>query len=370
MTKKNATPKSSTQKTQFDFKSCADRVKAAVQGCWPVALQRLGVPAKLLDGRNHPCPACGGTDRFQFTVRGAGAEYGRFACRGLDEQGGDGFKLVMHVFNLSFPDAVRAVAKALDMTIEGCSEIPRYQLPEPKAAPATAIDRTERLSALFNSGHALSEANNAGQYLSARGISSTVWESAGELRHIDSLPYWHSVNSEAVQLGTYPAMIARITRPDGSIAGIHRTYLSGSQKLDLRLDGDENPLPAKKIQIVRDGALGGSAVRLFPLDSSGRLGVAEGTETALASHEMTLIPVWACLSTGGLRSFVVPDGVHEIIIFGDNDTPDRQGRNAGKEAAKALARRLISEGFKVKMMLPSVAGTDWLDVLNDRRAAR
>jgi hypothetical protein len=35
-------------------------------GNWHAVLTALGISAQLLDGRHHPCPGCGGTDRFRF----------------------------------------------------------------------------------------------------------------------------------------------------------------------------------------------------------------------------------------------------------------------------------------------------------------
>ena len=43
-----------------------DAIKVAARGRWLEILTSLGgVPADLLDGKHHPCPKCGGTDRFR-----------------------------------------------------------------------------------------------------------------------------------------------------------------------------------------------------------------------------------------------------------------------------------------------------------------
>lgn len=341
--------------------SFSNRVKQASNGLWPLILTRMGISGKVLDGRNHPCPACGGNDRFQFTVRGNGADYGRFACRATDTGGGDGFTLVMHVFGLSFPDAVLAVAKTLGIDVNG----PRLTLPVlpvlPPAGPTT--DHTAQVQMLLNACRRVSTENAAGKYLVSRGLITDCWPSGDVLGFANDLDYWHSSDgAKPVRLGVWPALVAHIQKPDGSLAGVHRIYLSQSgNKADIAAINGVIP-PCKKLQSVYSGAISGAACRLFP--ATERLALTEGIETALAVRRMTGLPVWACISAGGLKSVLLPDSVREVLIYGDNDQPDEKGRNVGRLAALTLGERLIKEGRKVKIMLPPVPGTDWLDVLN------
>ncbi|WP_348944013.1 toprim domain-containing protein [Chitinibacter sp. FCG-7] len=359
--------------------SLSERVKQAARGNWPYILQNMGIPAKLLDGRNHACPACGGTDRFQYTVRGAGAEWGRFACRGLDAQGGDGFKLVMHVFDLSFADAVRVVARVLgiDYTHQGTSIA--IALPEkPKQNPAETQTQiaanAAKLQSLFDVCEVMTPQVIAGRYLINRGIAARSWPEphSSPLRHCAALDYWHVTDNQPHKLGAFPALLARVDKPNGALAGLHRIYLSddGAKRVIRMATGSpERPhfkaLDSKKLKAVHDGALRGAACRLYPVGTDGRLALTEGIETALAVHSMTGLAAWSCISAGCLKSVVLPADVREVLIYADNDSPDSQGRNAGKEAAYLLAARLIEEGRKVKVLLPPQAGTDWLDVLND-----
>ena len=93
----------------------ASVVRQAAANRWPVVLAAIGVPADVLrNNRNQPCPVCGGggRDRFQFLDHGRG----RFVCRGIEGQGGDGFRLVMHLLNCDFKTALHAVADALGHT--------------------------------------------------------------------------------------------------------------------------------------------------------------------------------------------------------------------------------------------------------------
>ncbi|MCB5195517.1 toprim domain-containing protein [Deefgea salmonis] len=360
-------------------KSFSEQVKAAAAGRWPETLQSMAIPAKSLDGKNHPCPACGGDDRFQFTARGAGADYGRFACRGMDSGGGDGFALVMHVFNLSFPEAVIAVGRVLGMDQQhnACTTFTLPELPKHKPTETQlktqfkTQDRTAQRQALFDSGVALSSSNMAGLYLLNRGLAGRYLPTQADspLRHIAALDYWHESNGSSKRLKTTPALIAKIQKPNGALAGLHRIYLEPKGHKLVLHDETGKALASKKLQLAHDGALSGAACRLHPIGDDGRLALTEGIETALAVHQLTGLAVWSCINVAMLKTVVLPDSVREVVIYGDNDLPDHKGKNAGKEAAYILAARLVGEGRTVKVMLPPEAGTDWLDVLNDDNAA-
>jgi hypothetical protein len=50
--------------TQKGRKLDAATVKEAAAGRWLEILTAAGIPAAALDGKGHPCPRCGGSDRF------------------------------------------------------------------------------------------------------------------------------------------------------------------------------------------------------------------------------------------------------------------------------------------------------------------
>ena len=63
-------------------------IKSAAAGKWLEILSNLGgIPLELLDGKNHPCPKCGGTDRFRAIDLNAGA---LFCNQCFSERNGDG----------------------------------------------------------------------------------------------------------------------------------------------------------------------------------------------------------------------------------------------------------------------------------------
>ncbi len=141
-----------------------------------------------------------------------------------------------------------------------------------------------------------------------------------------------------------PALIAAVTIwPGRNVVGLHRTF--------LRMDGKAKaPVSKPKMMI---GRCGGGAVRLAP--AGPELVLSEGIETGLSVQQATGLPVWATLSTSGLRSVILPAEVKTVIIAADGD-------QAGEEAAQAAARRFIAEGRDVKIARPP-QGMDFNDLL-------
>jgi putative DNA primase/helicase len=115
--------------------------------------------------------------------------------------------------------------------------------------------------------------------------------------------------------------------------GIHRTFL-----LD---DGSAKAPPGKKML----GPVAGGSVRLFAMAEDGRLGIAEGIETALAAHRIFGLPVWAGLSADGVRRWQWPDGVGHVTIFAD-------AGDVGRQAAATLADRLNVAGIANRIVFP------------------
>jgi len=100
-------------------------------------------------------------------------------------------------------------------------------------------------------------------------------------------------------------------------------------------------------------ATNGGAIRLYAPDET--LAVTEGIETALAVRVATGLPLWATYSAGGMARLIVPPDVRLVIICADHDP-------AGLDAARTLARRLLTEQRRVKMLIPDRPGADWADL--------
>ena len=104
------------------------------------------------------------------------------------------------------------------------------------------------------------------------------------------------------------------------------------------------------------GACAGGAVRLGPV--ARRLAIAEGIETALSiAQACTEVPVWAALSTSGMRALLLPSEVREVILCADGD-------QAGHDAAAAAGEKFRVEGRRVRISAPP-DGADFNDVLRE-----
>lgn len=86
-----------------------EAVRAAAKDRWNDILCAVGrIPASVLDGRQHPCPKCGGKDRFRLIDRSAGAV---FCNQCFSTKNGDGFAALTWALNCKFGEAVKLVGE-------------------------------------------------------------------------------------------------------------------------------------------------------------------------------------------------------------------------------------------------------------------
>ncbi len=88
----------------------AKDVKHLARGRWAAILSTVaGLPAAILDGQHHPCPRCGGSDRFRFTDDDGD---GSLICNQCARRScGDGFASVQWALGCGFPTAVQRVGE-------------------------------------------------------------------------------------------------------------------------------------------------------------------------------------------------------------------------------------------------------------------
>lgn len=181
----------------------------------------------------------------------------------------------------------------------------------------------------------------AERYLAGRGIAV----SSPDLRYHPRMPLGPK---GAVRF--LPALVAAV-RNDAGILALHRTFLAPDDGGLARFDQPKRAL----------GSLGSGAVRLaYP--RGGRLGLAEGVESALSALQLFGIPCWATLGNERFGLVTIPESVRELHLFVDNDAG---GRLAEERALEAHAR----EGRRIVTRPPPRHGDDWNDELVRRKRA-
>lgn len=93
-----------------------DDVKLAARGQWRDILPAYGFNGEELDGRHHPCPKCGGTDRFR-AFDDVDETGGVFCNQCHSERNGDGLAAIQWRNGWDFSTTIKAVASHLG--IEG-----------------------------------------------------------------------------------------------------------------------------------------------------------------------------------------------------------------------------------------------------------
>jgi putative DNA primase/helicase len=291
------------------------------RGHWRGILLGLGIHEGHLNGKNGPCPLCGGKDRWRFLDHNGD---GTWVCNQCSDGVESGITLAMRFTGLSFKDVAPKI---------------EYIIGDARPAPATAPKDDPRpwLRSLWLEAQPTRRGDLADEYLHARGVGLETYPTC--LRTIPTL--WHKEECAA-----FPAMLALVTGPDGKPLTLHRTYLDPSKP-------DKAPVEKPRMLCSE---LNGSPPVIHLTPPAEVLGIAEGIETALAATKLFGIPTWSAIDAGGIRRFEPPPEVRHLIIFGDNDA-NNVGQSAAYARAEQLARRL-----KVDVEIPNGV-KDWNDAL-------
>lgn len=317
----------------------AAEIHSVLIGRWPHVLADLGVDPERLVNRHGPCPACGGKDRFRFDDRDG---RGTFYCNHCGA--GDGFKLVQLVLGCSFREALHAVVDHAGLLRPPSIAPPKRPLEQCRATIASPPARVRRLLRTCTS---LDLVPDAITYLRSRCLwplpSGCTWQAH------QGVEFWrHGLGNSVEFVCRYPALVAKVQDMDGETVTAHVTYLERGAKLS-----SNEPRKLLSRLVGRRGC----AIRLLPL-SGEVLGVGEGIENCLSAAVLHGLPVWSCISSSILPSFVPPRGISQIAIFADND-------DAGRQAAGRLQNNL--DGIcQVEVRLPPTPAKDWNDVLGRR----
>lgn len=305
-----------------------DQIKIDVVGKWAGIFDRFGIDVG--SGEHKPCPVCGGFDRFRFDDK---EQRGTWFCNGCSPNSGDGWALFQNALGIDFKTAAEKIAPLVSLIpVDGVRQEPKYN--------------AEVTRKLYLQSRPMQKNDLAYKYLCNRGLKDM------DLPKLRFSPkcYENETGKE------HPAMLGIFMSHKDEALTIHRTYLTpDGQKLGVR--------SPKKILTPKHPMPGG-AVRLYDW-SEGPLAIAEGIETAIAVSIVRKIPVWAALTSTLLQSFIPPEGVTSLEIYGDNDI-----NFTGQKSANVLAHRVCMErNINVDVFLPNKRGTDFLDELITEIAA-
>ena len=294
-------------------------LKVAAAGRWLEILAAAGLSSRLLDGRGHPCPRCGGRDRFAAwpDVAQRGAVHCRHCfTRGTDPRPGDGLSTLRWIGGGSWRDAIVFLKSQLGIVDDGVGEVRRWSPTVPIVDSGQivrdrdAMERIGRDAAAFH-----------------RAMRPTWWTRLGaRLRVSPSVLRAMGVGWDA----SAGAVSFPMFGPDGEVVGIrYRDMRTGSK-----------------------WSAAGSVAGWFgisgAIDGRRRLFLPEGATDTAAMLSLGLAVVGRPSAIGGwsmVAAAVRRVGPREVVVVGDNDT-------AGVAGSRHAAARLIDAGYRVRTLSP------------------
>lgn len=324
------------------------------RGHWATIYART-LPELKQNQKGQPCPSCGGKDRFDLSKNWI--EKGDFYCRGCGA--GDGFSLLGKATGKSFPDVCDLVKKVLGIDPANAQIDYTEQLRKRQAREAAERLKLEQdaernyhfLHQIMSQVKPLHTFEPGLNYFRHRGLGGLI--DRGDL----PLNWLGHPCLRYDEHQSFPAMLAPVAVNSQPVS-LHRTYITP--------EGFKAPVEhARKLTPpIWPGATVGAAIRLYRPTTD--LVVSEGIESGLAIRlACPDLPVWSCVTAGGLKSVLIPDGVTMVYIAADND---RSG--TGQQAANDLQDRLTMEGIESVVIMPpdpgeGSKGRDWLDVVGE-----
>ncbi|MBT7410497.1 MAG: hypothetical protein HN826_12405 [Methylococcales bacterium] len=355
-------------------------IKIIANGRWNKIIGDLAPQlsdAMAKKGRHVECPCHGGKDGFRvfedFENTGGGVCN---TCGFFN----DGFNLLSWANGWNMGDTINSIKSYL-----GIGESGNYKnLPIITQKKEVTIDDSETLDIsgvrtlkdIWENSLPLNEyqANTAWKYLAGRGLKPLYSKS---IRLAHNVPYYENINGLWKVTSRQKAMIAPVWNKYGKIAALHRTFLSN--------DGGKANVKTVKKLTKKVRSLSGGHIRLFnPFEDTGEhidlalfetdrkeyrysetIGIAEGIETAMAVKELTSMATWSSISSSYMPKILIPDGIKNVFIFGDNDLS-----GAGERAALKTKENILQESngeINVTIYIPKDVGKDWLDYLGKYR---
>jgi hypothetical protein len=199
-------------------------------------------------------------------------------------------------------------------------------------APSSSAEAARRLFAL---GRPV-PGTPAETYLRARGITARLDWSA--LRFHPSV--WYR-KSEAHPREAWPALLAAVTDPEGTITGVQRSWLDRTSAAKAPIADPRRALG----HLLGNGVRFGAAAAPAPAQA-GVVAAGEGVETMLAlASVLPSLPLIAALSANHLAALAFARSWRRLYVARDND-------RAGRYAAERLHERGQAAGLEVRDLIP------------------
>jgi hypothetical protein len=210
-----------------------------------------------------------------------------------------------------------------------------HQAPAARGTAPYSANGSEAARRLFRAGRSIS-GTLAEAYLRGRGITGPVdWPS---LRFHPRVYY--RAHADAPH-EVWPALLAAVTNRDGSITGIHRTWLDPVHRTKAPLAEPRRALG----HLLGNGVRFGASDKPAPAEA-GVLAAGEGIETMLALKSvLPALPMIAALSANHLAALEFPAALRRLYVARDNDA-------AGLLAAAQLHDRGTPAGIEVRDLVP------------------
>ncbi|PWC13315.1 DNA primase [Brenneria roseae subsp. americana] len=296
-------------------------VTAAAAGRWPDVLSQLGIEVPRHPTMLTPCPACGGTDRFQFdNLKGRGTWH----CRHCEPEAGDGLALVMNVRQCAAMDAAQMVTEVLGMDARTLEQV-------------TGQDKTRQLPTENNSRSP--SVGVKAQRFADRLAKLTAQAQPGESAYLVG---------KGLTGFSYPLL------SDG-------TLLLALQDANGTTTAAQTIKPDGSKRLVTDSTKRGAYHAVNAPAQHDTVIIAEGLATALSVHlirpdALTIAAIDAGNMVPVAKTMHTLYANAQIILAADNDiSPDKP--NAGKDWAEKAAREV--NGWVT--LPPTSEKADWDD---------
>jgi phage/plasmid primase-like uncharacterized protein len=317
-------------------------VEQAAHGRWDFILSTVaGVDSAILDGVHHPCPNCGGTDRFNAD-REKFATTGQVWCNQDCRLSGNGFHVIQMLLHVDFQQALAMVATCVNINVplppahNAAKEEPSkstYDVTKPNKAVGSKRTKTGR-SRKPNSDlefRELIKRETSGKRNCARNQKLREWASNKPGVHVDTLLSSATRLTRRSYLGQ-ECVVFIGTTINQKITGLQYAPVDGSQFLAFQSRGPKKTLNRKG---SKDGwiiPLGTAAAK-----AAETIVLCEGPGDAFSVQRLLpegTVAVTNLCGAGSLPNDLAWLKGKEVVVIYD---PDAAGQEGAAKACEKLA---------------------------------